>query len=379
MVVKLMRIGIDGNLLCGKKTGMGTVVYHVLKNYINKDENIDIILYVPQKLEDSYMNVLMRNNITVTVLKSSNYMIWEQITLRKQIKKDKIDVFWFPYNTATINPTCKSVVTINDVIFMKNPLFAPPTIYKKLGQLYRKIFVPIAASKAQKIITISEYASNEIRSVFPQSSDKIKIVYLSAESGETKLDINQWKKFKVKKNITNDYILGFGSIERRKNSLELIKAYELLPEEYKKQYQLVLFGFRGWEKSLEFDYVNLHHIKGVIFLDYVSEQEKCNLYENSKMFVFPSLSEGFGLPILEAFASETPVITSNTTSLPEVAGNAAILVNPEDRIAIKDAIKKLLEDKFLIDKLIQAGKHQYEKFNWKITAEKIFRILYEIE
>lgn len=374
-----MKIGIDGNLLCGKKTGMGTVVYHVLKNYENRINDDEIILYVPEKLNEEYSRFLEQNGITVKVLKKSNYMIWEQFILRKQIKKDKLDVFWFPYNTATTKVTCKSVVTINDVIYIKSPLLAPPTLYKKIGQLYRKIFVPIAACKAQRIITISEYARNEILTEFPSVSDKIEVIYLSAETSRDKFDAEVWEEYKHKNGITDHYILGFGSLEKRKNSLQLIKSYEALPDEYRKLYQLVLFGFRGWEKSEEYIYIKEHHLDSVVLLGYVSDEEKSSLYANSRMFVFPSLSEGFGIPILEAFANYTPVITSMTTSLPEVAGDAAILVNPRDGTDITNAMKKLLDDKLLCNKMIKMGTQQYAKFNWKITAEKIFHVIYQIE
>jgi len=372
-----MKIGIDGNLLCGKKTGMGTVVYHVLENYDNRMKDTDIILYVPEKLSEEYTEILEQNGITVKVLKKSNYMIWEQVVLGKQIKKDKLDVFWFPYNTATIRVACKSIVTINDVIYMKNPLLAPPTLYKKVGQLYRKIFVPIAARKAQRIITISEYAKNEIVSVFQNVSDKIKVIYLSAENGRSKLNAEVWEEYKQKNGITDRYILGFGSLEKRKNSLQLIKSYEALPDDYRKSYQLVLFGFRGWEQSDEYIYIKEHNLGNVIMLGYVSNEEKNSLYSNSKMFVFPSLSEGFGIPVLEAFANDTPVVTSITTSLPEVAGDAAILVDPQDEKAILEAMKKLLDDSALCSDLKVKGKNQYDRFDWKITAEKIMNTLIE--
>lgn len=370
-----MKIGIDGNLLCGKKTGMGTVVYHVLKNYDNRIKNDEIILYVPEKLNEEYSKCLEQNGVTVKTLKKNNYMIWEQFILRKQIKRDKLDVFWFPYNTATTKVACKSIVTINDVIYMKSPLLAPPTLYKKVGQLYRKIFVPIAARKSQKIITISEYARNEILSEFPDSSDKIEVIYLSAEAGRNKLNPEVWEKYKKKNGIADCYILGFGSLEKRKNSLQLIKSYEALPDDYRKVYQLVLFGFRGWEKSEEYIYIKEHNLDNVVLLGYVSDEEKNSLYSNSKMFVFPSLSEGFGIPVLEAFANDTPVITSITTSLPEVAGDAAILVDPQDEKAISEAMNKLLYDSALCSELKIKGKNQYDRFDWKITAEKIMNTL----
>lgn len=365
------KIAVDGNLLCGNKTGMGTVVYHVLLNWCLTKE-YTIILYVPEPLEAEYSKKLVEKGIVIEILGKTNYFTWEQIVLPRAIRKDRIDVLWCPYNTAPLFPGCKTVVTINDVIYMDAPLKSAPSLYKKLGIIYRKKVVPFAARNARSIITISEFAKSEISRIFVKQREKIKVIYISADISDKRLSPQDTDLFFKKNKINRPFILGFGSLEARKNTMRLIKAYMELDESLKTEYQLVLFGFRGYEESEEFKLIHGHNLEDrIIVLGYVSDEEKATLYGSSEMFVFPTLSEGFGIPVLEAFAGKTPVITSNVTSIPEVAGNAAVLINPTDVSSLTVEIEKLVLDEELCERLIVAGKEQLKKFGWKITADKI--------
>ncbi|MDF2472470.1 MAG: hypothetical protein K0R21_252 [Anaerocolumna sp.] len=378
-----MRVGIDGNLLCGQRTGMGTVTYNVLINY-QPQKDIEITVYIPGKMDDGFYSKMKECGIKVVTYKKCNYILWEQIVLPRFLKEDKVDCVWFPYNTASLFSPCSSIVTIYDVIYMKESFLNPPTLYKKCGLLYRKLIVPFAAKKAKQIITSSKFAKDEIVSFFPKVNNKISIVYNGVDiinvkkAKELSLE-NDFYKFKVENNIGQDYILGFGSLEERKNSMRLIQGYEKLPIKIQKKYQLILFGFRGWQQSKEYAYLKLKHIQNVKMLGYVSDTEKQLLYLNCKIFVFPSLAEGFGLPILEAFAASVPVITSNTTSLPEVAGEAAVFVNPEDVTDIASKIEMLISSCSLQQELIEKGARQLEKFRWKNTSQSIFKIIKSIE
>lgn len=369
-----MIIGVDGNLLCGKKTGMGTVVHHVLKRWKATDD-LNIILYAPGELDEEYVKLLQENGITVRSYNHFSYPIWEQIILPREVKKDRVDVLWCPYNTAPLFCKCKTVVTINDVIYMTEKFNTAPTLYKKAGMLYRRLIVPKAAHRATHIITISKYARTEILKNIRSLKEKISIIYLGMEAVSSSLVDEQ--SFYEKNGIQKNYILGFGSMEKRKNSLGLIKAYELLDETVRRNHQLVLFGFRGYEESQDLLYIKERGLKNIILLGYVTEEEKIALYRNSIMFVFPTFSEGFGIPVLEAYANKTPVVTSNSTSLPEVAGNAAVLINPESIAEISNAMKMLIEDPARREAMIECGTEQRKKFDWDVTAEKIMRVLKE--
>ena len=268
-----MKIAVDGNLLCRKKTGMGTVVHHVLLNWCST-EAASITVYVPEPLTEEYSKKLAENNIKIKVLGKSNYFKWEQVVLPRALKKDGMDVLWCPYNTAPLFAGCKTVVTINDVIYMEAPLKSAPSLYKKLGIIYRKNIVPFAARNAKSIITISQFAKNEIARFFKRESEKVKVIYISADISDKRLNTSDTASFFENNGIECPYILGFGSLETRKNTMRLIKAYIKLPDIIKKEYQLVLFGFRGYEESEEYKLIHTKNLeKKIIVLGYVSDEE----------------------------------------------------------------------------------------------------------
>lgn len=366
-----MKIAVDGNLLCGKKTGMGTVVYHVLLNWQSSPDKT-IVVYTPEPLTNDYSKNLMERGIELKVLGKTNYFKWEQFVLPRALKTDQIDVLWCPYNTAPLFTKCKTVVTINDVIYMDAPLKSAPSLYKKLGIIYRKNVVPFAAKNARSIITISEFAKNEITRFFVKQSEKIKVIYISADISNKRLTQLDTELFFEKNKISRPFILGFGSLESRKNTMRLIRAYTELDNSIKNTYQLVLFGFRGYEESEEYKYISSKHLESdIVVLGYVSDEEKATLYGLSELFVFPTLSEGFGIPVLEAFVGETPVITSKVTSIPEVAGEAAVLIDPTDVQVLKKEIARVILDDELKQEMVSAGKKQLKKFDWQITADGI--------
>jgi glycosyltransferase involved in cell wall biosynthesis len=250
-----------------------------------------------------------------------------------------------------------------------------PSLYKKAGVIYRRLIVPRAIKKADRIITISQFAKNEICSYYPASQNKIEVVYNSADINIKGLNEKAEKAFFEDNDISSPYILGFGSLETRKNSMGLIKAYCELSNDIKLRYQLVLFGFRGYEESEEFRYIKKNSVKNVIVLGYISDEEKTTLYKKSSMFVFPTFSEGFGIPVLEAFSNSTPVITSNVTAVPEVAGDAAILVDPSNINMISKAIERLIVENELAQLLIEKGKLQLQKFDWRRTSERMINLI----
>lgn len=372
-----MHIGIDGNLLCGKKTGMGTVVFNILK-YWKADANTKITVFSPEPLDEAFQKLIELNGIKVKTCGRVNYFKWEQIVLPSNVKIENVDILWCPYNTAPIKVSCPVVVTVHDLIYMTATLKSSPSMYKKAGILYRRNIVPLAVRKAKRIITISQFAKREICDYFPLAEDKIEVVYNSADINVKGLEKQEQKRFFEENNICTPYILGFGSLESRKNSMGLIRAYCQMSDDIKKKYQLVLFGFRGYEKSEEFKYLKENTINNVVVLEYVSEEEKNTLYRNSKMFVFPTFSEGFGIPILEAFANSTPVITSNVTAIPEVAGNAAILINPTKINEICEAIERIIKEDNLAQGLVKKGKLQLQKFDWRRTSKEVMEIIQSV-
>lgn len=366
-----MIIGIDGNLMCGKKTGMGMVVYNVLEKWPSCP-GVKTIIYIPEKLETEYSEILSRKGICIKILPKSNYFKWEQVILPKAVKKDNVDVLWCPYNTAPIFCPCNTVVTIHDVIYLTENISSVSSLYKKAGVLYRRTVVPIIAKKASRIITVSYYAKKEILDhIRGIEKTKVEVAY-NGISDNTLNELDN-DTFFSENRIHQPYLLGFGSLEARKNSIGLVKAFEIYRREHRDPVQLVLFGFRGYEQSEERQYIRDHNLSDdVIVLGYISEAEKQSLYRFSSVFVFPTLAEGFGIPILEAFRGGTPVISSDVTSIPEVAGDAAMLIDPQNLIAISESIEKVLSDDNLRNDMVEKGYRQLKKFSWNSTANLIF-------
>lgn len=375
MADKKIHIGIDGNLLCGKRTGMGMNALSIIKQWHNTD-TIKITLFAPE--DDDAATQLKNNGINVKVLGKHNYFFWEQIILPKAVKSEDVDVLWCPYNTAPLLSSCPIVVTIHDVIYMSWKLRDVPTLYKKLGLIYRRCIVPFAAKRAKKIFTDSEFAKQEILSYFPKTVSKIDIAYLAADADLIPLEDLAAKDFLKNHGIRKPFILGLGSLESRKNSFGLIKAYTAMPEYLKKNHQLVLFGFRGYENSPDKRFIEEEHLTNIVILGYISNAEKATLYKESSLFVFPTFAEGFGAPPIEAMECGAPVITSNVTSMPEVCGDAALYVDPDDDSTITEKMIQILQDTQLKNQIIARGLEQCKKFSWEKTARQVLDVIIEV-
>ena len=364
-----MIIGIDGSLLTGKRTGMGNVLYNILLN-LKKREDTKYVLYVKDDLDENLHRNILEKNFTVKKIGYVNYFVWEQVILPYYAKKDRIDIFWFPNNTGSIGMKCKKIVTIHDLIFMNKKEFKPPTLYKKIGKMYRRLIVPIIAKKSEKIITISKASKNEIISYFPNLEKKIEVIYNGINTRNEKLLDNEWKVFCDKNKIKEDFVLSFGALEQRKNTMTVVKVFEELNE-----IQLVLVGFRGYKKSKEYKYITNKGIDNICVLEYVTDKELNSLYNKARAFMFLSLKEGFGLPILEAMSNDALVITSNVSCMPEIGGNAAIYVEPSNIDEIRTKLIEIFENKKIQEQIKAKYDENLKRFSWEKTANSVIKVL----
>lgn len=376
-IKKTLNIGIDGNLLVGQRTGMGNVLYNIIKEFYNNDYKYEFTIYIPNNSSKELIEFIKARGFKVRVLKKTNYVFWEQFILPYYAVKDDIDIMWFPYNTGSLFIRCKTIITIHDMIFMENNNmnFKAKTLYKRFGAIYRKFIVPKVAKKSYKIITVSEQSKKDIIKYLPSEVNKISVIYNGCKLKKSYLSNNEWNSFKDSNNINNEYILAFGSIETRKNSMMTLRVFEKIKKNYKQNIDLVFFGFKGWRNSEEYKYVLENKISNVIFLEYISEEELNSLYKNAKVFMYISLYEGFGLPVLEAMNNKTLVITSNTSCLPEIAGNAAILVNPLDEDNICYNLNRCINNEIEYKKMIDNGIERVKIFKWDKTAKEVLSVL----
>lgn len=300
--------------------------------------------------------------------------LWKNFNLPKiENLAGKVDVVHGTHILLPPAKKAKKVLTIHDVIYLKYPEY-----YSNRG-LYEhsfKVLLPYFIKKADVIITISQSTKNDLMQIFKIDEEKIKVIHYGVNFSLNKtvsLDIS--KKILEKLNIKTPYIFySIGTIEKRKNLQTTLEAFKIFLEEIKEEYYLVLAGFGEFPEDIFKKIQELNLTQRVILKNYLNTQEVVSLLINSDMVIYPSLYEGFGLPVLEAFVCEKPLITSNISSLPEVAGEAASLVNPKNKEEIAKAMYNIKVDKNLRQELISKGKELIKNFSWESCAQKTLSV-----
>lgn len=309
-------------------------------------------------VENYAKNILdnMVDNIEIQIAKpatNSKYLahLWTHFVLPLK----RCDLLFCPANIAPIfvPKSKKLVITIHDVSFITYPESFSPFF-----RLYYRFIVPINIRRADKIITVSHSSKSEIERYYPASKGKIEVVHLAASKMFKKLDIAK-----------KEQLLYVGSLNERKNFTGVIEAFKLLNTD---RYRLVVVGNFSSSFALTADSkAVLDEVKNNPHIDLkqsVDNSELVKIYNESKLFVFPSFYEGFGLPLLEAMSCGTPVITSNTTSLPEVGGSAAIYCNPSSPEEIRDKIELVLSSTKVQQSLIKRGLKRAQELSWRRSA-----------
>ncbi|MFA6027803.1 MAG: glycosyltransferase family 1 protein [Patescibacteria group bacterium] len=376
-----MRIGIDCRTILnpkyGEKAGVGHYTYYLVKNLLKIDKKNQYILFFDHRFKD--VKELQKKNVEIVRFPWSEYkkympLGYSHYIIANVLAKANLDVFHAPANIMPLGYKKPTVLTVHDLAIYQNPEWFPPK-----QKFSVKISVPKSIGKAKKIIAISESTKKSLISQFNLTDGKIKVVY----EGFTKEKPcnNKVIKRTLKKYKTGEkYILFLGTLEPRKNVPALIQAFDnLVKENYKKykDYQLIIAGAKGWKYEPIIKAIKEIKYSRVRYLGYISIVEKMALLSKATCFVFPTLWEGFGLPVLEAMGFGIPVITSNISSLPEVVEKAGILVNPEKSESIKAGLKKLLSNKATLKRYSKKAKQQAKKFSWQKCAKETFKIYKE--
>lgn len=284
------------------------------------------------------------------------------------------DVFWSPHiNFSNFSNRTKHVLSIHDISFLRYPEF----FSRRKNFWHRALDLPKLAQEASKIIAVSENTRRDIIELLQVREDKVTTIYSGVNKAVPLPSPIEEKKFFIKHDLKDNFIFYLGTIEPRKNVAGLIYAYNRFRDENIKivDMQLVLAGAKGWKnRSIYRAWEQSPYRRDIKFLGYVSPEEKELLYKRAGIFVYPSYYEGFGLPVLEAMHRGLPVITSNVSSLPEVAGSAAITLNPYDINEIARALELLINNNSLKKSLSEQGKIQAEKFSWDKAAEEYLNV-----
>lgn len=343
-------------------SGIGTYIKNLVSEIseINKKDNF--ILYGMNN------EFLISNNMENIQANIPIYTVKEQLLFYKMVTETKLDLLHVPHYNIPVLYRGKIVTTIHDIIHIKFPQFLP----NKFAYYYAKNMLNIAVKKCDKIITGSENTKKDLIEHFNADEKKIEVIYYGVSKKINRVnDINLIESFKDKYNITKRYILYVGNVMPHKNILGLIEAFRNV---YKINQNINLLIVGKYHKSMG----KIQEDEGIIFTGFVSDFELSLAYSGASLFVFPSLYEGFGLPILEAMQYGIPVICSNTSSIPEVAGKAALLFNPYDIEDISKAILDVLNNENLKYKLIEKGYERTNMFDWKKSAERTLEVYEEI-
>lgn len=297
-------------------------------------------------------------------------MIWNYLPIPYWIFfPRKVDVTIF-FNYA-IPPRVygKKIVFVHDMAYR-----AYPETVRKKTRYFLELVLQKSCERADQIITISEFSKREIIKYLKVQEEKITVIPLGVDRKRFHAHYHkdQIEKVKEKYGLEGEYLLYVGTIEPRKNLKRLIEAYAQLPRKVPK---LILAGKKGWFYKEIFQTVEKLGIKKrVKFLGYVADRDVPLLIAGAKCFLFPSLYEGFGLPPLEAMACGVPVVTSNTSAIPEVVGDAAVLIEPDQVESIQQGILQVMERESLQKQMVEKGIQQARKFNWKRTTDRLIEI-----
>jgi len=359
-----MRIGIDVRSLAHNLTGVQRYTFSLIEALLKIDKENQYILF-PRGINQTASNTDKRKNLLLQIAQWTKAVSWEQLLLPLDALCCNIDTFHFPAYAAPLLFPCPYVVTIHDMIYQLYPEETVPFF-----QTYLNVMTPLIAKMAKKIITVSQNSKEDIMRLLNIPEDKISVIYPGiSESFKPAKDSTLLQRVLGKYQISSSYVLAVGTLEPRKNMVRLIKAFSVLKRAKQYDGQLVVVGGKGWFYDEIFQAVErLSLKKDVIFTGYVPDQELVCLYNGARVFVFPSLYEGFGAPPLEAMTCGVPVITSKASSLPEIVADAAILINPYDVSELAAAIADLLHDEKLQTELTEAGFRNVQRFSWDKAA-----------
>ena len=371
-----MKIGIEAQrIFRPKKHGMDVVAIELIKNLQQIDKINQYVIFARDGVNDGTLSETF--NFSLNRFGSFTYADWEQIGLPKAVRKEKINLLHCTANTAPLSTSVPLIVTLHDIIYLENVDFKG-TAYQNLGNLYRRFIVPKIVKKAGLILTVSHFERENIIERLHLPADKVQVLYNGVSSKfnrqYTKEDVETFRK---QFHLPEKFIMFLGNTAPKKNTRNVIKAFAEYCLEEKNILPLVLLDYK---KELVSEILATLHwqdlIDHFIFPGYIPHQQIALMYNAATLFLYPSLRESFGLPILEAMACGVPVITSTTSSMPEIAGDAARLVDPYNYKELSFAISTILGDESLQKLYTEKGLERVKQFTWKASAEKLVS-LYE--
>lgn len=366
-----MKIAVNTRLLLKNRLeGIGLFIYENFKRIVRSHPEHQFYFIFDRPFDRSFL--FAENVIPITVRPSARHPVmhylWFELMLPMALKKIKPDLFISPDAYNSLASPFKNLMVIHDLNFEHYPEFMP-----WLDRVYYRHFSPLYAKKADQIVTVSNFTKQDIIQQYGIAPEKIDVVYNGAN--EQYEPLNKIRQSEIRKEFTqgNPYFIFVGALNPRKNISGLLKAFDYYKAMTKAETNLVIVGEKMfWNRDIQKTFTAMKHKSQVIFTGRMEPGKLTQLMGAALALTYVSLFEGFGIPIVEAFKAEVPVITSNVTSMPEVAGDAALLTDPFRVEDIADAMKRITFDPDLREYLIKKGKKRGKMFSWDKTAENFW-------
>lgn len=372
-----MHIGIDAHAIGAQQGGNETYIRGLIRALAAIDDRNRYTIYLAEPdAAAEWRETFVQNhpNFEVQLLPKPTPLVRVPVFLTYELRQHPVDVLHVQYTAPPFCPI-PVVATIHDLAFEHLP-----ETFTRRGSLQLKLTVRRTAQKAARIATVSEYSRQDLLRTYKLPPEKVAVTYNGVEPHFTpQAQFNEVAEIKQQFGIARDYLLAVGSLQPRKNLVRLIRAYAKLRTESETfSPQLVIVGRKLWLAEEIFAEVRRQRwAEDVILTGYVSDNDLPKLYRQATAFVYPSLFEGFGLPPVEAMACGTPVITSDVSSLPEVTGRAALLIDPKNQTSIESALLQIMRDQELRAEMRERGIEQAKKFTWQAAAEKTLQLYQE--
>jgi glycosyltransferase involved in cell wall biosynthesis len=367
-----MRVAIDARKL--HDFGIGTYIRNLLRHLAHTDQDTEFVLLCEEA--DLGVAAQLGPNFRTVLEPSPNYSLREQVHVPWVLRRERPDLYHAPHYVLPAGVRCPSVVTIHDCIHLMFPQYLP----NRLAYAYARAQMWAAARRSHCILTVSEASKRDILHLFNVPPEKIVVVYNAIDSHFSVTPSDEAvARVRERYQLDHRFVLYVGNIKPHKNLIRLIEAFDELRRGELDDLKLLIIGDQISKLPALRRAVHLHKLhKQVRFLGYLGDDQLAILYRLASVFAFPSLYEGFGLPPLEAMASGTPVVTSNVSSLPEVVGDAAVLVNPYDVDAIVDGLRRVLTNPALAAQMRQKGIERAREFSWERSVAKTWGVYQQI-
>jgi len=359
-----MKVGVSARiLLAGRLEGVGRFTLETVNAMAKAHPEDQFILFFDRPYDSNYLTYPNMKGVTIYLPTRLPFLlwIWLELLLPLYLWLYKVDVLYAPDNFLSLKTRVPTLLVCHDIVYHH----FPESISKRWISYYQK-YMPLYLSKASKVASVSQFVKDDLVSSLGVNKNKIEVVYNALPNRVETTLINKFS-------FNFNYFIYVGSLHPRKNIINLIYAFEHFKVSDQSDTNLVLVGRMAWDTEEITDMIKSND--SIINLKDVEDDQVYGLIRNSIGLVYVSTSEGFGIPILEGFHCEVPVITSNVTSMPEVASKAALLVNPTNIEEISNAFKAISTDKELSNYLVNEGRKRIKDFNWTKSANQLFSSL----